>query len=237
MAAPRDSAAFEVQEALAEPGCSVCRLALRAVDRFIASVSYEGVNDLALRAELRAGGGFCNPHAYRWLREARSVLGTALIYRDVLTAAMQNLDPSDARRAGVLGGLRRSGTRSRPAARRASGTCPACRVQRDAEARYLDALLELLVEAQDEVATALVRAGGLCLLHAERTLTRRGPAAERALAATQAALGRLVELLDEVIRKEDYRFRDEPRSAAERAAPAQAIASAAGAEGIVYPWP
>jgi saccharopine dehydrogenase-like NADP-dependent oxidoreductase len=42
----------------------------------------------------------------------------------------------------------------------------------------------------------------------------------------------LIEQLDEVIRKEDYRFRHEPRSEAERTAPARAISWAAGADGL-----
>ena len=36
-----------------------------------------------------------------------------------------------------------------------------------------------------------------------------------------------------MIRKEDYRFRDEPRTEAERSAPARAVAWTAGAEGLV----
>jgi hypothetical protein len=42
----------------------------------------------------------------------------------------------------------------------------------------------------------------------------------------------LVRDLDELIRKEDYRFRGESRSEDERTAPARAIAWAAGAEGL-----
>jgi hypothetical protein len=46
-------------------------------------------------------------------------------------------------------------------------------------------------------------------------------------------MAELVQHLDEVIRKEDYRFRDEPRSDDERIAPARAIAWVAGLEGLV----
>jgi hypothetical protein len=87
-ATPRDTAAFEVREALVLSGCPVCRLAVRSVGRLIQSVAYEQVNDADLRKDLREARGFCNQHAYRWLREARTVLGTALIYRDVLTSAL-----------------------------------------------------------------------------------------------------------------------------------------------------
>jgi hypothetical protein len=45
----------------------------------------------------------------------------------------------------------------------------------------------------------------------------------------------LVEELDEVVRKEDYRFRHEPRTESERTAPARAVAWAAGSDGMVEP--
>jgi hypothetical protein len=81
--APRDTAVFEVRDALAQPGCAVRRLALRSVRRFLQSVAYEQVNYPGLRADMRAALGFCNQHAYRWLREAHSPIFTAALYLGV----------------------------------------------------------------------------------------------------------------------------------------------------------
>jgi hypothetical protein len=39
--------------------------------------------------------------------------------------------------------------------------------------------------------------------------------------------------LDEVIRKEDYRFRHEPRTEAERTAPARAVNRVVGLDGLI----
>src|SRR5918911_2541932 len=114
--APRDSAALEMRQMFQQPGCPVCALALRAVGRFIETISYEQVNDLSLREELRAAGGFCHTHAYRWLREARNVLGTALIYRDVLNAMLGGLD--DAVRPQTGGGILNALLGPRPGGRR-----------------------------------------------------------------------------------------------------------------------
>src|SRR5689334_7480909 len=113
--APRDATAFEVRDALREPGCAICRLTLRSVGRFLQSVAYEQVNDVEFRTNLRRARGFCNTHAHQWQRETRNVLGTALIYRDLLQSAL--------------------GSRDKRA------PCPACRAQADSEARYLDALI------------------------------------------------------------------------------------------------
>ena len=224
MSAPRDSTAFEVREALQHPGCPICRLTVRSVNRWLKSVAYEQVNDIQLRAELRAARGFCNAHAHQWLREAHNVLGTAIIYRDVITAALRDLEPPrGGRLRTLLGGDVADGRDGR-------GACPACRTQHEAEARYLEALLAL-VDAAPELLEG--RADGLCRRHTRAALRRGGPASERLVAQTRRAVQRLLGELDEVIRKEDYRFRHEARTAEERAAPGRAVAWAAGADGLV----
>ena len=226
--APRDSTALEVRDALAQPGCPVCRLALRTVRRYLGSVAYEQVNDPGVRSDLRAARGFCNQHAFRWLREARSVLGTAIIYRDVLQAALEYLEAgrtSDGAR-GWLGALL-----GRADEGEARAVCPACRVQREAEARYLSALLEVVGDPPG--AEAFEHSDGLCLGHVLSAARMGGPSAGVLLQGTSQRVQQLVAALDEVVRKEDYRFRHEPRSEAERTAPARAVAWAAGAEGLV----
>jgi Family of unknown function (DUF6062) len=224
----REAALFEVREALAQPGCPLCRLALRTVARYLTSISEEHVNDVALRAQLRATGGFCSTHAYQWLRESHNVLGTALIFRDLLVTATQQLE--DARRSarpGLLGAWR---GRPAPPPGPTTRACLACRQQADAEKRYLDALLIILRENP-----AAADSEGLCLPHARATVTRGGPASDRAVAATRAAVDRLLAVLDEVIRKEDYRFRHEPKTEAERAANREAVARVVGADGLTRP--
>jgi hypothetical protein len=226
---PRDTAAFELRDALREAGCPVCRLALRSAARLIQSIAYEQVNDIALRKQLRMAGGFCNAHAHQWLREARSVLGTALIYRDVVSAALRELHTSPAQSGQRGGGLLRGllGVADR-ASREA--TCPACQTQFEAEARYVDGLVGLV--AAD--AQALQNSQAVCCCRHTQTATRSGgPGGEIILRHSQARMQALVTELDEVIRKEDYRFRHEPRTHAERTAPARAVAWAAGSEGLV----
>jgi hypothetical protein len=219
---PRDTAAFEVREALAEPGCAVCRLASRSVGRLIQSVAYDQVNDLAVRADLRASRGFCNQHAYRWLREAHNVLGTAIIYRELILAALDDLD-AGAPRGGLLRAFRGAENAS---------VCVACRTQHQAEKRYLEALLAALAHDASAV-DAFKASDGLCRRHTAAALRRGGAGAASVVDQTRAAMRHLLHNLDEVIRKEDYRFRGEPRSDDERTAPPRAIAWVAGLEGLV----
>jgi hypothetical protein len=224
--APRDAAAFEIRDAVGEPGCAVCRLTLRSVARLLKSVAYEQVNDLELRATLRKRGGFCNAHAYQWLGEAHSVLGTALIYKDVLQTALRELGSpggTDSSRMRLLRGRRGHGSEAT--------ACPACRAQAEAEARYLDSLLALL--ASDSAFCAEFGVSeGLCRPHTLAAIRTGRAGVEYILDRSRQALTEQLADLDEVIRKEDYRFRHEPRTEAERAAPARAVAWAAGAEGL-----
>ena len=217
-AEPRDATAFEVREALTESGCAVCGLSLQAVRRLLKSIAYEQVNDVDLRRALREAGGFCNRHAHMWLREAHSVLGTALIYRDVLSAALRDIDaPRSGRLRGLLGGAP------------PNPMCPACAAQAEAERRYVEALLALI--ASDP--TLLMSSDGLCRRHtlmAVRSGSDGGPVVAR---RAREALENLLAELDEVIRKEDYRFRHEPRTPSERSAPARAVSWAAGLDGLV----
>jgi hypothetical protein len=197
---------------------------LRSVSRLINSIAYEQVNDLDLRQQLRRAGGFCNPHAFQWLREAHSVLGTALIYRDVLNAALDAIDssgPANGQRSRLLRGLLGS--------RQSDAQCPACQAQAEAEARYLDSLLAVL--AAD--AAALLDSEGLCRRHTLAAARSGREGAELVVRHTREVVTRLLANLDEVVRKEDYRFRREPRTEEERSAPSRAIAWAAGADGLV----
>jgi uncharacterized protein DUF6062 len=225
---PRDATAFEVRDALREHGCAICRLTARSVHNAIRSIAYEQINDIALRADLRQSSGFCNRHAHQWLKEAHSVLGTALIYRDVLQSALREL-ASGAPARGRLRGLKRLG-----AGEPARDGCVLCRTQREAEARYLEALAAVVggggggggVDSESI-------ANGLCRRHVLALVRSGGGGLEAVVARTRAEVETMIRELDEVIRKEDYRFRHETRSEGERTVPARAIAWAAGAEGLV----
>ena len=221
-AGPRDATAFEVREALREEGCAVCRLTLRSVAKLLQSIAYEQVNDIAVRHELRRTRGFCNHHAFQWVHEVRSVLGTALIYRDVLRAALRDLEAPPSRE-GLLRGILsppRHGRRNQ---------CPACRAQLQAEERYLEALLAV-VSAEPGLLDA---SEGACRRHTLAALRIGGSGAELVAGRTRRAVEAVLRDLDEVIRKEDYRFRDEPRTEGERSAPSRAVTWVVGTDGLV----
>jgi hypothetical protein len=190
----------------------VCHLTHRAVGRFLKALSYEQVNDVDLRAELRTARGFCALHAQRWVSMSGNVLGTAIIYRDIINASLRDID-APARGGGGLRGI----LGSRPA----EPVCIACRFQADAEQRMVDGLLASLADAQ--ISAAFASSAGLCLPHTRMAVTRGGKSAEPIVDHARKAAQQLIAELDEVIRKEDYRFKHEPRTEAERTAPRRAV--------------
>ena len=238
---PRDKAGYDLYLALRQTGCPICRLTRQAVEHYLDAMSYENVNDVALRAQLRAAQGWCAVHARLWL-DQRDALGTAIIYKDVLDNARRTLlqaagvapegqEPEDlfGRLRGLVGGGGgvRPGAPIAQALEPATG-CPACEVANTAERGFCGAFTGGLAYPAF-LAAYRQHAGGICLPHL-RTVLRLVPEPGQVQALVQIQtehLARTSAALAEVIRKHDARFRQEPRGA-EFEAPAQAVEQAAG---------
>ena len=221
----RQASEHDLIAALDRPGCPVCRLVAEAVDGFLESVCYEGVNDLELREELRQAGGFCGEHASRFLGQSHGQLATAIVYRDVLVNAARRIAPAP-RGSGIGELLGRAPRRQAVVGDRRR--CPACRIQAEATERYLQTLRARLVDA--EVQGRYREGGGLCLPHLDRALEWDDDGGRFLADAAAAGLGTLIDELDRYVRKHDYRFRGEPWEG-EEDAPARAIERAVGGPG------
>lgn len=202
----KHSTFFALTEAMARPGCFLCRLEQEAVVRGLDSLLHESVNDPGLRARLREGGGFCAEHGHL-LAEVGDAVGVAILMHDAVLSAAERLDqaPGPRRRAPV-----------RPA-------CPCCECRDACLERHL-ATIEAF-EADAEFARAVGSLRGLCLPH-WRTLLRRirSPRVRDLLRAALAVqLETQAHLLAEFIRKQDHRFREEAITEAEAASWATAI--------------
>lgn len=221
--ADKDVLYHELLDALQGEGCAVCRLGRRASDSYIRALIYEGVTDVKLREALRNARGLCRQHAWRMAGRRGSVLGTAIIYRDVINTLVKALEAQGQSAPRLFG--RGQGELSRSLA--PTETCPACILERDAERRALKTLLNHLSDAT--VAQAYQQAGGLCLPHFQLALSEGSQSAGATLAGWQAqAWSQLRADLDELIRKHDYRFRAEPVTDEEADAWTRAVAAAVG---------
>lgn len=58
---PIDQTAYNLLDAMCQPGCPVCRLINKMVFTYLAAISYESVNDSGVRVHAKAGGkhGLC----------------------------------------------------------------------------------------------------------------------------------------------------------------------------------
>jgi hypothetical protein len=212
----------------------------RAVHRHLVAFAVEGVNDLAIRARLRASRGYCDRHARVFWQEVRHQLGVALIYQDVVINLLRELEAVDPTASTALDRLMT--TLGAPRARAAADAaalapkvpCPACTAEADAERLTIAELLDQL--RQPDFAAAYRASDGVCLNHFRAALGEaRHDEQISALVETQRAAWRTLHAdLTEYIRLQDYRYRDEPRGD-EQAAPGQAIEMIAGAAGAATP--
>jgi hypothetical protein len=180
--------------------CSVCRLTLAGVDRYLRLISLENVNDFETRQQLRQAGGFCNRHAYAWAK-LYDALGTAIIYEDMLREAGRKIERGDfaPRKSGGIFGRRSGGPSGNP-----FGPCPACEYEDKVEERVISEFAEGFKQAEFRTAYAAPQTAGLCMLHfrcvlssldesqvGELTLRQR-----EKLAATQAVLHEIIDKMD-----------------------------------------
>jgi hypothetical protein len=226
----------DLLEAFGREGCPVCSLALRSVEAYLDSVSHEGgVTDPEVRDRIRESHGFCNEHAYLWL-QGQHILGTAIIYEDVLNHLAGELRSLHFEKRGwlsgvpALPGLGGKGGRDLEALA-PHRECLACRSLAEAEGLITDVLLESLREP--EFGRAYAASPGLCLPHLRSALgSARQEGAfkllQEAALARHEALGRE---LREIIRHHDYRFSREPWGE-ERGAERRAVRHAVGERGI-----
>ena len=207
--------AHSLLEACRKPGCPVCRLEQRSVERYLDNQFYENVNKPAFRDGLRASLGFCNEHA--WLavdQRLGDALGFTIIYRDVINGILGRLEeqvPSRAsRRWAVL--LERMPIQVRSLMERMlyaltpQKRCPACQYREEVTHNMISVLLSELKAA--EMVNALQAPDGLCLTHLRLAVehVKDVSACEMLVAIHREKLENLKTELTEFIRKSDYRF-------------------------------
>ncbi|MBN1812952.1 MAG: hypothetical protein JXA14_14045 [Anaerolineae bacterium] len=235
----RTSSYYDVRDVLAQPGCAVCRLKNRAVERYLDGLLWESVNDPGVRRQIRQARGFCHDHAWQLVRPAAS-LGVAILHRDVLLAMLDILQEARFQAPPLLSLQRahQAVDTEQPSAATAElvgrlapqAPCPACKQGAEMEAIYLDTLLQELL-GEDGLLATYQESAGLCLPHLRQALARlRSEAVFQALVDAQKAIWQRSEAnLGEFIRKSDARFRDEPWGD-ERDAWLRAIATVAGSQ-------
>lgn len=176
---------FQLRDALEAPGCPVCRLAEEAVEASQRTLLHENVNDPGVRERLVRSGGFCREHAWRLTRH-RDLLGTAIIHRDLMARFRAGLDAHQPELA----------------------RCPAC-VEQGEVARMAVSVLTRRFE-DPEIRRRFEASDGLCREHFYQARAAWSGAPHALEMVQTACLSHLMAQLDELIRKQDYRFSQEP---------------------------
>lgn len=206
---PHSRAYHDLLEALSQTGCSICRLGRQVAAQHLDRLLYESVNDPGVRERIRTARGLCHRHAWMMAAIRGGNLGIALIYRDVLDTVLQEMrrDMGDERRR--LWPLSLSEGAEMANRLAPQGPCPACIQQEEMERIYLRELLCHLDDAR--LGSTFAASAGLCLPHLRQALSQAENDAQRQslLVAQRVIWQRLLAELNEFIRKNDYRFREE----------------------------
>ena len=198
------STAYSLLEACRAPGCPVCRLEQRAVERYLDNKFYESVNSSAWRDELRQSLGFCQEHT--WLAvngRLGDALGFSIISRDLVNSILRQLNdeasslPTSGRRTSMLKQILYALT---PRKR-----CPVCEHRDETTRRVLSVIAEEL--DQPNMTDALESSDGLCLPHLRLLLEHVKDVSncETLITIHREKLENLRAELDEFIRKSEYK--------------------------------
>lgn len=204
---------FRLVEACERPGCPVCRCLEVDARRYLDALLHEQVTDPDLRVRLYGSWGFCNWHAWMLRETSAPAFGSSIISDDLLNLAGRRLERPSLRPIlgprGPVGWLLRRFGRRRPPALvelyRGRSICPACGETAESEARYLQAALEFVDDAQFDEAYA--RSQGLCVPHVVRAL-EIGSGREQAATLIARTLPKWAELRRDLagfIGKHEYR--------------------------------
>jgi hypothetical protein len=226
---------FELLQACDEPGCPVCRCAVRDSRRYLDALLYEQVTDVDTRRALRASWAFCNWHTWMLLEIEHPRFGAAIIYEDILGRVLTRTVDAD----GAMTRHRRwlSTWLGLPVASKAGDAhrrrarCPACVATGEAERRYLDTLARLGHEG--DLLAAYSRSDGLCVPHLVAVREQGGdqPGTRALVDRTREKWRKVVEDLGSFVAKHDYRNR-EPYTEPEAASCERASEILAGARGM-----
>jgi hypothetical protein len=196
-----NSTVFQLQAALAQPGCAVCTIIDAAGTRWVESLLYEYVNDVPIRDALSRNGGFCRHHAEICQRFPSGAFGTSVIYRSLLGDFVRRLD-TDLSRCGVPRQSLLRRIRRHPSS--PEFTCVACRTEHDIETDVIDALVHGF--ADPKLRSVFDDSGGLCRTHLERAqrVCQDPDLWQQLVQSQRKAVTRVLNEIDEFIGKHDY---------------------------------
>ncbi len=206
----RDTTWFELYDSMKDNQCQICTLSSKLIDNAMDGFLYESVNDPYLREKIKKAHGLCNFHS-KMLIEKGDPLAHALIYSDLLAQAISEID---SRNTNALSTYDKH------------TDCIFCERVKSSEKIYAKAFLSAYEDK--DFATKYSESGMLCLPHIKLMLENSSKTqsiiANNILQVTRQKYSELLNDLNEIRRKNDYRFSNEPLTESERTAWKKAVA-------------
>jgi hypothetical protein len=184
--------------------------------------NYEGFTDVENRKFLTQIRGFCPLHTWQ-LALRNNAFQLAVAYEEILRDILEKMDASgkdDGEEQhligkGVLAEMKRV-FQVEPPHENASQLyrpCPFCRTRAHIEQRLVERLVEMM--QSEEMQQLLCQSTGLCRVHFARTRqyaeAQSTPQLHTLVECQQTCLQRSLHEVQELIRKHDYHFGQEPR--------------------------
>jgi hypothetical protein len=204
----KDTIYHVLKESMEHDCCPICRRTDESVRATMRSILYEGMTDMDFRKEIMSQRGFCNHHSNVFLEEG-DALAHAIVYSDALRGALKDVVADDF------------------TLYETEKDCFFCTMAKETEEQYVRACYEALHE--EEFLDAYKQGGMLCMLHLHsiRKLSLASKEAEDFyLTVAQATVDKyqvLIRELDEIQRKNDYRFTGEKWTEGEKTAWKRAV--------------
>ena len=206
-----------------QTGCPICHYGRQAGRNYLDGILYESVNDYGLRQRLAENLGFCDFHSREMLTFAGAKLGAAIIEQAMLKEALRQMEQLSGSRRPRFSRSKKQGPGLKLPDKDA---CMVCQFE---QAHERMAIEDLLKHWDASWARLLQDAGGLCLQHLGQSLLRAPGPVQKELKQMHKTLWQThIAHLDEFIRKQDYRFRDEIISEQEGLASRRTIAILTG---------
>ncbi len=206
----------QLEAALKEPGCPICRLSEEAVQKSADGFLYENTMNPDWRKPIMEAHGFCPTHTKLMVAVEMSssgpVLGINYIYEQL---ARQVADELAAFEPG-LKGLRQKIAAWWPGKKENAPVCPLCEFQAQSDTNLLSGLFEELNSEKPAFRDLYTQSDGLCYTHLSAGLQDYGtdyPTAARFLVQlTRQRLEQRSVNMREYIRKHDWHYKDEKLS-------------------------
>ncbi len=184
-----------------EDDCPICIMLKRWREAFIETFFYECVNDRTMRKRIRETGGFCKVHAKAMLDEG-DPLGHSVIYTALIDEYLKN-----------------------PNAKKKKG-CLLCDLEDEQEIITLKAFLDFFRESEEFVKEFSNKGICVCRPHLLKLkeLTKKDKVLIKKLDSVQETNLKVAkESIDEIIRKHDYRYKNEQLTETENKAWKRAV--------------